>query len=269
MKVASSSKGMDFDQWKPFFLDPRLPGGEGKDKMEHYRRKPSRSSRADAAPHGADVCGRGHRRASMGVAWATRSTASVIEHALRTGGPEKDQSSRRSSTATSSKADRSGRARCCRGGGIRRLESAESILQSDDLERGGAGRGWRAACPTSASTAAGAAEVSGGRLPEAFLQIFVLGLLDALGFARGRMPPTASGRSRVQREGGHRRRRQGAERVQVRLHRAEIARRTTCSTRAACRPGQPRRGLGAGRLEAELVDLNIEPSPHTPSLGVR
>ena len=40
MKVASSSMGMDFSiSWKPFFLDPRLPGGEGKDKLAHYKSK--------------------------------------------------------------------------------------------------------------------------------------------------------------------------------------------------------------------------------------
>ena len=33
MAVASKSMAMDFSiKWKPFFLDPRLPGGEGKDK---------------------------------------------------------------------------------------------------------------------------------------------------------------------------------------------------------------------------------------------
>lgn len=40
MDVASKSMGMDFSiQWKPFFLDARLPGGEGKDKLAHYRAK--------------------------------------------------------------------------------------------------------------------------------------------------------------------------------------------------------------------------------------
>ena len=40
MALASQTMQLDFSiSWKPFFLDARLPGGEGKDKMEHYKQK--------------------------------------------------------------------------------------------------------------------------------------------------------------------------------------------------------------------------------------
>ena len=52
MDTASKTLGMDFSvTWKPFFLDPRLPGGEGKDKMEHYKAKFGAARVAQMMPH--------------------------------------------------------------------------------------------------------------------------------------------------------------------------------------------------------------------------
>ena len=40
MKVAEQRLNMDFTvTWRPFFLDATLPGGEGKDKLAHYKSK--------------------------------------------------------------------------------------------------------------------------------------------------------------------------------------------------------------------------------------
>ena len=51
MQIASASMAMDFSiRWRPFFLDPRLPSGEGKDKMQHYRDKFGAERVARSAP---------------------------------------------------------------------------------------------------------------------------------------------------------------------------------------------------------------------------
>lgn len=40
MRTAGPKLGLKFDvHWWPFFLDPTLPKGEGKDKLEHYKKK--------------------------------------------------------------------------------------------------------------------------------------------------------------------------------------------------------------------------------------
>jgi hypothetical protein len=40
MSVAEKTLNMQFSvSWRPFFLDPNLPGGEGKDKLAHYKLK--------------------------------------------------------------------------------------------------------------------------------------------------------------------------------------------------------------------------------------
>jgi predicted DsbA family dithiol-disulfide isomerase len=92
MDVASRTMGLDFElTWKPFFLDPRLPGGKGKDKMEHYRAKFGAERVAQMMPHMVRTFeNEGIPNYSMGGRVGnTMDSHRLLEHAVRIGGPAK------------------------------------------------------------------------------------------------------------------------------------------------------------------------------------
>lgn len=92
MTVAEKAMNMEFRiTWRPFFLDARLPGGEGKDKLSHYKSKFGEERVAQMMPRmvqtfkdegidGYSIAGR---------VGNTMDSHRLLEHALAIGGPEK------------------------------------------------------------------------------------------------------------------------------------------------------------------------------------
>uniref|UniRef100_A0A7S0Q3V7 DSBA-like thioredoxin domain-containing protein n=1 Tax=Coccolithus braarudii TaxID=221442 RepID=A0A7S0Q3V7_9EUKA len=184
MQLASAQLGMDFSvSWKPFFLDERLPGGEGKPKMDHYQAKfgPERVQQmlprmvqtfADEGIPGYSLDGR------IGN---TLDSHRLLEYALIKGGAQKqDQlvevlfdryflrgqplSSKEVLLEAAAAADLEGAEALLSGGELSddvwsKVESAhdEGVSGVPHFRIDGGGRGK---------------EVSGGQVPEVFMEIF-------------------------------------------------------------------------------------------------
>lgn len=92
MAVASDTMALDFlISWKPFFLDPRLPGGEGKDKMDHYKQKFGADRVAQMLPRMRQTfADEGIPNYSLkGRVGNTMDSHRLLEYALSSGGPAK------------------------------------------------------------------------------------------------------------------------------------------------------------------------------------
>ena len=92
MKIASDSMGLEFSvSWRPFFLDPRLPGGDGKDKMQHYRDKFGAERVAQMMPRMVQTfADEGIPGYSIdGRVGNTMDSHRLLEYALTKGGPQK------------------------------------------------------------------------------------------------------------------------------------------------------------------------------------
>jgi len=92
MRVAQSTMNMEFElTWRPFFLDPKLPGGEGKDKMQHYFAKFGEPRVRQMAPMMIQTFAKeGINGYTMeGKVGNTMDSHRLLEHALLQGGPKK------------------------------------------------------------------------------------------------------------------------------------------------------------------------------------
>jgi len=92
MQVASTTMSIDFSiRWRPFFLDPSLPAGEGKDKMQHYREKFGAERVAQMAPTMIQTFkDEGINGYTMeGRVGNTMDSHRLLEYALAQGGTEK------------------------------------------------------------------------------------------------------------------------------------------------------------------------------------
>ena len=184
MAIASDTLGMDFSvSWRPFFLDPRLPGGEGKDKMEHYKAKFGAERVAQMMPRMVQTFrDEGLDGYSIeGRVGNTMDSHRLLEHALEHGGPDKQDA------LVEALFDRyflrgqplSSRSVLLDAAAAAKLDGAEAILASDAMQE---------AVWTSVEAAYDAGvtgvpyfridgggrgkEVSGGQPPEVFLQMF-------------------------------------------------------------------------------------------------
>lgn len=75
--------------WRPFFLDPNLPGGEGHDKRAHYNKKFGADRVAQMEPMMAQTFADSGIPAYQldGRVANTMDSHRLLEHALRSGGP--------------------------------------------------------------------------------------------------------------------------------------------------------------------------------------
>ena len=92
MKVAEQRLNMDFTvTWRPFFLDATLPGGEGKDKLAHYKSKFGAERVAQMMPRMVQTFkDEGIEGYSIdGKVGNTMESHRLLEHALAVGGPSK------------------------------------------------------------------------------------------------------------------------------------------------------------------------------------
>ena len=92
MDVASKTMAMDFSiRWRPFFLDPRLPGGEGHDKMAHYKAKFGAERVAQMMPRMVQTFkDEGIEGYNLGgKVGNTMDSHRLLEYALAKGGPSK------------------------------------------------------------------------------------------------------------------------------------------------------------------------------------
>lgn len=233
MSIAKDTMAMDFSiTWKPFFLDPSLPGGEGKDKLAHYKAKFGAERVAMMMPRMVQTFKEeGIDNYSIdGKVGNTMDSHRLLEFALKMGGPAKQD---RLVEVLFDRYFLKGRALSSRAvlleaAAEAELAGAEQLLSSDELSE----KVWSEVESAYGAGVTGVPyfridgggrgkEVSGGQAPEIFLQIFSsLGPpASALGFAL---------RSRVRIQGlvskpqyngmiatvlGA----QGSERVQVRL----------------------------------------------------
>jgi len=233
MKIASSTMGMDFSvSWRPFFLDPRLPGGEGKDKVQHYNAKFGAERVAQMMPRMVQTFAEeGIPGYSInGKVGNTMDSHRLLEYALSKGGPEKqdelvevlfDQYFLKGRALSS-------RSVLLEAAAAANLDGAEALLDSDH----GSESVWSEV--ESAYNAGvtgvpyfridgggGGKEISGGQAPEAFLQIFsALGPpAAALGFTIGSRVSVHDLKAKPEFNGvrGTVLGAQGSERVQVRL----------------------------------------------------
>jgi len=184
MDVASKQMDMDFAiKWKPFFLDPRLPGGEGKDKLSHYKSKFGADRVAQMMPKMVQTFEQeGISGYSIeGKVGNTLDSHRLLEHALATGGPAKqDQLVERlfdkyflQGRALSSKSVLLEAAR------ESELDGAAALLEADDYAeqvKGQVEDAYQAGVtgvPHFRIDGGGRGkEVSGGQQPDVFLQIF-------------------------------------------------------------------------------------------------
>jgi len=239
MAVASEKMALDFSvMWKPFFLDPRLPGGEGTSKHERHIAKFGAARVAQMVPymtqtfasegiHGYNINGRTGN---------TMDSHRLLEFAFAKGGPTKqdelveflfDAHFVRGKALSS-------RSLLLEAAAKVQLEGAEELLSSDKLQD----QVWSEVESAYASQVNGVPyfridgggrgkELSGGQPPEAFLQIFstlagpLTTPMDAhrLGFSRGSQVTLKSLRAKPELNGkvGMVIGTQGSERVQVRL----------------------------------------------------
>jgi len=184
MAVAEKTMNMDFSiTWKPFFLDPRLPGGEGKDKLAHYKSKFGAERVAAMMPRMVQTFKEeGIDGYSIsGNVGNTMDSHRLLEHALAVGGPAKQDA------LVEHLFDRyflKGRALSSRevlldAAAAAELDGAERLLDGDayheqvfeEVEKAyGAGV---SGVPYFRIDGGGhGKELSGGQPPEAFLQIF-------------------------------------------------------------------------------------------------
>eukprot|EP00316_Scyphosphaera_apsteinii_P009944 CAMPEP_0119310502 /NCGR_PEP_ID=MMETSP1333-20130426/19605_1 /TAXON_ID=418940 /ORGANISM="Scyphosphaera apsteinii, Strain RCC1455" /LENGTH=254 /DNA_ID=CAMNT_0007314697 /DNA_START=221 /DNA_END=985 /DNA_ORIENTATION=- len=228
---------IDFSiSWKPFFLDPRLPGGEGKDKIEHYKAKFGAERVAQMMPHMVQTfADEGIPGYSInGRVGNTLDSHRLLEHALRTGGPEKQDE------LVEILFDRyflkgqplSSRAVLLEAAATVKLDGAQAILESDRLQQDvwseveSAYQAGVSGVPYFRIDGGGRGkEVSGGQPPEVFLQIFSsLGRsTTALGFAAGSQVSVRALKAKPEHNGkiGTVIGAQGTERIQVRLRSGE------------------------------------------------
>lgn len=92
MSVAEKTLNMQFSiSWRPFFLDPNLPGGEGKDKLAHYKLKFGADRVAQMMPRMVQTFAEeGIPGYSIeGNVGNTMDSHRLLEYALRQGGPAK------------------------------------------------------------------------------------------------------------------------------------------------------------------------------------
>jgi predicted DsbA family dithiol-disulfide isomerase len=197
MAVASATMAMDFSiTWKPFFLDPNLPGGEGKDKLAHYKAKFGADRVAQMMPTMVQTFkDEGIDNYSInGKVGNTMDSHRLLEFALKKGGPAKQD---RLVEILFNRYFLQGRALSSRpvlleAAAEAGLDGAEQLLASDALsedvwtEVEGACQAGVTGVPYFRIDGGGRGkEVSGGQAPEVFLQILSsLGPPElALGFA--------------------------------------------------------------------------------------
>mmetsp|Transcript_81121 Transcript_81121/g.161316 ORF Transcript_81121/g.161316 Transcript_81121/m.161316 type:complete len:266 (-) Transcript_81121:422-1219(-) len=237
MAVASDKMALDFSiTWKPFFLDPRLPGGEGKDKHAHYISKFGAERVNQMVPHmvqtfeaegipGYNINGR---------VGNTMDSHRLLEYALKHGGPQKqDQLMETLFTQYFLRGQPlSSRAVLLKAAGEVQLDGAEVLLSTDGLLE----QVWSEVEHAYSAGVSGVPyfridgggqgkEVSGGQPPEAFLKIFAslaaptASPSSALGFTVGSTVRVSGLKAKPEHNGhlGEVLGRQGVERVQVRL----------------------------------------------------
>jgi len=197
MAVASSTMAMDFSiTWKPFFLDPNLPGGDGKDKLAHYKAKFGAERVAQMMPRMVQTFkDEGIDNYSInGRVGNTMDSHRLLEFALQTGGPAKQD---RLVELLFDRYFLKGHALSSRSVLLEAafeagLDGAEQLLASDDLSEAvwteveGAYSAGVTGVPYFRIDGGGRGkELSGGQAPEVFLQILAaLGPpASALGFA--------------------------------------------------------------------------------------
>uniref|UniRef100_A0A7S0JI52 DSBA-like thioredoxin domain-containing protein n=1 Tax=Calcidiscus leptoporus TaxID=127549 RepID=A0A7S0JI52_9EUKA len=184
MARASATMALDFSvSWRPFFLDPRLPGGDGKDKMEHYQAKFGAERVAAMLPSMVRTFSdEGIDGYTMeGRVGNTLDSHRLLELALRTGGSEKQDA------LVEALFDRyflqgqplSSRAVLLDAAKAAQLDGAEALLGGDSLrdevhaEVEGAYDAGVTGVPYFRVDGGGRGkEISGGQPPEAFLKIF-------------------------------------------------------------------------------------------------
>lgn len=234
MDTASKTLGMDFSvTWKPFFLDPRLPGGEGKDKLEHYKSKFGSARVAQMMPHMVKTFAEeGIPGYSInGRVGNTMDSHRLLEYALRTGGAAKqdrlvevlfDRYFLRGKPLSSRSVLLEAAAEAC-------VDGAEALLASDALQE----EVWTDVEHAYNASVSGVPyfridggghgkEVSGGQPPEVFLQILASLAPPAAalgGFAVGSQVRVHALTAKPEHNGkaGTVLGAQGAERVKVRL----------------------------------------------------
>ena len=183
MTIAGETMGMDFSiVWRPFFLDPRLPGGEGKDKQEHYKQKFGAARVAQMMPRMVQTfADEGIPGYSIeGKVGNTLDSHRLLEYALQQGGPVLQDS------LVEVLFDRyflkgkalSSRAVLLEAAAAANVAGAEALLASDELQEAvwtqveGAYSAGVSGVPHFRIAGGGPGkEVSGGQPPEAFLQI--------------------------------------------------------------------------------------------------
>jgi predicted DsbA family dithiol-disulfide isomerase len=197
MAIASSSMAMDFSiTWRPFFLDPNLPGGEGKDKIAHYNAKFGAERVAQMMPRMVQTFkDEGIDNYSInGKVGNTMDSHRLLEYALKTGGPAKQD---RLVEVLFDRYFLKGRALSSRpvlleAAAEAGIDGADKLLASDELSEDvwtqveGAYSTGVTGVPYFRIDGGGRGkEVSGGQAPEVFLQILAsLGPPAlALGFA--------------------------------------------------------------------------------------
>lgn len=232
MSIASQTLAMDFEvSWKPFFLDPRLPGGEGTDKLAHYKAKFGADRVAQMMPRmvqtfkdegipGYNIGGR---------VGNTMDSHRLLEYALKRGGPAKQDA------LVEVLFDRyflkglplSSKSVLVEAAAAAELDGAEEFLTTDalqeevwsEVER--AYHGGISGVPHVRIDGGGRGkEVSGGQAPEVFLQILSsLAPTTVLGFTVGGQVQVHGLQSKPQHNGqvGTVIGAQGTERVKVRL----------------------------------------------------
>jgi len=232
--MASQAMALDFSiEWKPFFLDPRLPGGEGKDKLEHYKAKFGAERVAQMMPRMVQTfADEGIPGYSIGGRVGnTLDSHRLLEHALRVGGPSKqdalvevlfDRYFLKGQPLSSRSVLLEAAAAC-------QLDGADALLESDGLQEDvwteveGAYQAGVTGVPYFRIDGGGRGkEVSGGQPAEVFLQIFSsLGppLAPSLGFSAGSQIAVHGLKSKREHNGmaGTIIGMQGSDRLQVRL----------------------------------------------------
>lgn len=233
MQIASSTMSIDFSvRWRPFFLDARLPGGEGTDKMAHYKRKFGAERVAQLAPRMIQTFrDEGIPGYTMeGRVGNTMDSHRLLEYAHTQGGAAKQDA------LMEELFDRyflkghalSSRSVLLDAAAAAELDGAQQFLESDEQQEAVWAEVERAYASGVSGVphfridgGGGAKEISGGQPPEVFLQIFAsLGPPPAaLGLAVGSAVRVVGLQAKPELNGkvGSVMGAQGADRVQVRL----------------------------------------------------
>lgn len=184
MATAKDAMGLSFSvEWKPFFLDAKIPGGEGVDKLERYKAKFGAERVAQMMPHMTQTFrDEGILDFKMtGRVGNTHDSHRLLEHAMASGGPPMQDALVEAlfdayfcqGKPLSSRAvllDAASRAQ---------LGGAEAVLDGEDFSE----EVWSSVEQAYAAGVSGVPyfkidgggagkELSGGQPPEAFLQIF-------------------------------------------------------------------------------------------------